>query len=381
MFIKNFFNFPPKKKYLIVHESGSEVLFRSNIIKHDETFILDLQNYRFLNFWSILYGIIFNLKIIKKSKYTWVVSSFIKIVKPHYVITFMDYIIGYYYLKKYNSKPKYLSIQVGRRNNEPGQFFSILKKTSSKYELSCDYILTYSKDHAIEYSKYINCKAIHVGSVRSNSYNLSNKVQSVNSILFISQYRSKHVKNDTLITYEDKKISHKDFFLAETYLLKIILKFCKIKNLKLKILSSLSHLDKEALFFFENILGKNNFEYLIKSDDVNSYEIVDSHKFVCGVDSTLLYEALARKSRVGVFYLRKCFIPALKDVNFGWPSKLDPSGKFWTDCCDEKEIFRVLDNILKLSDNDWSLNTKNVISNVMQYDERNQILKSILNND
>ena len=61
MFIKNFFNFPPKKKYLIVHESGSEVLFRSNIIKHDETFILDLQNYRFLNFWSILYGIIFNL--------------------------------------------------------------------------------------------------------------------------------------------------------------------------------------------------------------------------------------------------------------------------------------------------------------------------------
>ena len=44
-------------------------------------------------------------------------------------------------------------------------------------------------------------------------------------------------------------------FLAEIYILKIILKFCKIKNLKLKILSSLSHLDKEANLF-ENILGK-----------------------------------------------------------------------------------------------------------------------------
>ena len=186
MFIKNFLKFPPKKKYLIVHESGSEVLFRSNIIKNDETFILDFQNYKFLNFWSILYGVVFNLKIIKKSKYAWVVYSFIKIVKPQYVITFMDYIIDYYYLKKYNSNPKYLSIQVGRRNNEPGQFFSILKKISSKFELSCDYIFTYSKDHAIEYSKYIKCKAIHAGSVRSNSHDLSNKVKCQFNFIYIS---------------------------------------------------------------------------------------------------------------------------------------------------------------------------------------------------
>ncbi len=100
-FIKNFINIPPKKKYLIINESGSEILFKDNLISKKSALIIDFRTNKYLNIWAIIIGLIYNLKIFKKSKYAWVIASYARLVSPTYVITFMDYIIHFYYAKQY----------------------------------------------------------------------------------------------------------------------------------------------------------------------------------------------------------------------------------------------------------------------------------------
>jgi len=377
-FFYNFFKKPPKKKFLIVNESGSEVLLREKIININNTFIINFKKRNYLNIWIVIYGLIYNYKLFKKSKYAWIVATTSLFVEPKYTITFMDYILHFYYVKKYYPNSKYISIQVGRRNNEPGQFFDNLKRLSYKKEFICDYILAYSKYHAIEYSKYIKCESLNTGSIRSNSLKIKNNEQITDSILFISQFRSNIPKKRAVMIYDGLKIEHDQFFKAEIHILKKILRFCKNKNLKLKILSSLTSLENEAINFYDNLIGKGNYEFIKKDNNDQSYNIVDSHKFVCGIDSTLLYETLARKSRVGVFYVRKCFIKPLKNIKFGWPANLNTDGLFWTHDIKEEEIYRVLNNILYLSDNDWFLKTNSVIEKIMNYDHKNTIIKNLI---
>ena len=144
-----FLFFPPNKKYLIVDRQGSEVLFRNGLISKFDTHILDMRRLdKFLNFWVIVYGIIRFLPLIKKSKYAWIVASTAALVKPKFVITFMDYILHFYLLKEVYPQPTYISIQVGRRAGEPGTFFDLVQKKAKTTNLTCDYILTYSNSHA-----------------------------------------------------------------------------------------------------------------------------------------------------------------------------------------------------------------------------------------
>tara|TARA_B100000575_G_C23114566_1_gene644178 strand:+ start:710 stop:1852 length:1143 start_codon:yes stop_codon:yes gene_type:complete len=377
-FFYNFLKKPSKKKFLIVNESGSEVLLREKIIDINNSYIINFKSKNYFNLWIIVYGLIYNYKLFKKSKYAWIIASLSYFVEPKYTITFMDYIFHFYYVKKYYPNSKYISIQVGRRNNEPGQFFDNLRKLSYKKEFFCDYILAYSKFHAIEYSKYIKCVSLNTGSIRSNSLKIKTNEQALDSILFISQFRSNFPKKRAVMIYDGYKVEHEQFFNAEIYVLKKILKFCQNKNLKLRILSSLKSLENEAINFYDNLIGRDNYEFINKLSNDQSYDIVDNHKFVCGIDSTLLYEALARKSRVGVFYTRKCFIEPLKNIKFGWPAKLNKNGLFWTHDIKEEEIYRVLNNLIYLSDNDWFLKTNDVISSVMHYDENNTIIKNLI---
>ena len=55
---------------------------------------------------------------------------------------------------------------------------------------------------------------------------------------------------------------------------------------------------------------------------------------------------------------------------------LNTEGLFWTHDIKEDEIYRVLNNILYLSDNDWFLKTNSVIDKIMNYDDKKiQLLK------
>lgn len=393
-FIINFFRIPKNKKYIIVNPSGSEILFKNKYISKNECFIIDFNDLIFskknneknnhsnvLNFWILFFGLIKNPKLFIKSKYAWFVVSSAILVRPKFIITYMDYVLHFYLAKNYYNKSRYISIQVGRRSSEPGAFFELLKKISKQEKLRCDYIFTYNKNHANFYKKYIDTDAISSGSIRSNSYKILNEKKIEDSLLFISQFRNPKITN-VFMKFNEVSISHLDFYKSELELLKLIIKYCKKNNFKLKILSAatLKHRMEDEIIFYNKHIGKENYEMLEKKYIGHSYHLTDKFKYVCGINSTLLYEALGRGSRVGLFYIRGEFIPSVKNVKFGWPYDVNESGIFWTHKFSYQEVSRIIGNLINLSEKEWINNTKNIIENVMLFDKDNVKLRSILNN-
>jgi surface carbohydrate biosynthesis protein len=124
----------------------------------------------------------------------------------------MDYQINFYRLKAHEKNPIYISIQTGRRSIESGQFFDVLR-TKNYSNLSCDYIFCMGEAHAKEYSKYIKCRAIPSGMVRSNIVPLGRKDLEKKEVLFVSQYRAR--KNDPMVISSSVIVPWDLFYKAE----------------------------------------------------------------------------------------------------------------------------------------------------------------------
>ena len=220
MFSMSFWRKPKISKYMIVMPGGAKELFDSNIVSKKETFVLDLSQYKWLNFYILLHGLIYRRELLFKNNYLFITLSYIHLLKSKYVITWMDYQINFYWLKAYIKNPIYISLQTGRRSIEPGQFFDILR-TKNYSDLSCDYIFCMGDAHAKEYMKYIECQAIPSGIVRNNMMPITSEKTISNEILFLSQYRSLSnlESKDNYTSYKDKVISHNTFFKVEKILL------------------------------------------------------------------------------------------------------------------------------------------------------------------
>jgi len=196
LFVKSFWKKPNACKYLVVMPGGAQELFDNKILPANKTFVLDLMNYKWLNFFIVINGLIKRRELLFKNNYLFIVLSYIDVLNSKYVVTWMDYQVNFYWLKTYQKNPIYISLQTGRRSTEPGQFFDLLK-TKNYSNLSCDYIFCQGEAHAKEYSKYIKCKAIPSGLVRGNMVPIDTFELEKKEVLFVSQYRSK--KNDPFV--------------------------------------------------------------------------------------------------------------------------------------------------------------------------------------
>ena len=185
IFSKNFWTYPQKSKNLIIDSAGADELFASSILRKNETLIVDLDHYRWANFFTLIHAFWKRPGMLFQDKFCFVFLSYIELTNARNVITWMDYIISFYRLKNFKEEPQYISIQTGRRSNEPGEFFDSLKKLGDK-SLTCDYVFCFGEAHKREYEKYIKCTAIPGGSVRSNLVPIVNLKQK-KEILFLSQ--------------------------------------------------------------------------------------------------------------------------------------------------------------------------------------------------
>ena len=358
--------------------SGAKDLFDHNILSPKETFVLDLVNYKWLNLFIIINGLMKRRELLFKNNYLFIVLSYIDALHSQYVITWMDYQVNFYWLKAYIKNPIYISIQTGRRSIEPGYFFDLLQ-TKSYSNLSCDYIFCMGEAHAKEYSKYIKCKAISSGLVRCNMVPISNEGKS-NEILFISQYRSltSLASKDHFTSYSDKVISHDTFYKVEKLLLPLLVNYCKNESIKFNILSPLASNELEEEIFYNNLIGSENYNFIKHQDSTSGYKAADSYKFIIGVNSTLNYEVLARnKNRIVLFDSRGkyCGIPF---DTFGWPLDLDPKGPFWTNEITENEFQRLMNFLIDGSDEQWFECTDPVIKKLTSFDNDNSLLRKVL---
>lgn len=103
--------------------------------------------------------------------------------------------------------------------------------------------------------------------------------------------------------------------------------------------------------------------------------MVDQAQVIVGIDSTLLYESIARGNRTAFFTLRNAFDPSRK---FAWPADYPESGPFWTNKMDVSEFERVMDYITQVSDEDWEAARLKYVKDLMEYDPGNSQFISLM---
>ena len=174
----------------------------------------------------------------------------------------------------------------------------------------------------------------------------------------------------------EKNVPWDKFYNAEHKLLPLLNDFCIKNNLLLRICGgSESENEKD---FFQNILNDKNWEYIERKNTYSSYNEIDNADLVVFIDSTLGYEAMGRGLKVGAFTIRGEDLET-DDHDFGYHSNLSKKGIFWTNECNINEMKRIMEFLLKISDEEWFQFSSPFTNKLMAYDNNNSIFLNILN--
>jgi surface carbohydrate biosynthesis protein len=124
------------------------------------------------------------------------------------------------------------------------------------------------------------------------------------------------------------------------------------------------------------VLALGNFWLDMETQALTS-TLSKSH-IVVFIDSTVGYEALSRGKRTAAFVCRVIGKPH-KSESFGWPADLPDSGSFWSNETSEKEFERIMDYLNSIGDREWAAECRNLIPQIMAFDEGNKHLEVLLN--
>ena len=255
-----------------------------------------------------------------------------------------------------------------------------IKKGKFKKE-KVDYLITFGKSPSKKYAQLIKTKNIISGSIRNNLFKNIKKTDN-KYIVFISTYKHRLFDRGTFTKKNGESIS---FPVAkktqDLIILKLLLKFSKMNNLGIKIISrgfKKEDLQREKSYF-TSLIG-NNFELLEKKKTYDSYKTIRKYRNFVYVTSTLGVEALSLGRRAAVInaYHKLFDLSGGENMRYGWPQQISSKGPFWTNDFSEKEIFRVLNFMYKSKDYHWNKIKKKYVDPSMIYDYKNIKLKKTL---
>jgi len=298
---------------------------------------------------------------------------YINYIKPKLVITHIDNSKLFYELstKIFNIKTGF--IQNGTRGIVADIFETI--KVNPRYHV--DFMFVHGEEIGKLYSKYIKGKVIPIGSIKNNLkpylFNQSEK----KNIAFISQWFPR-IKDDFLIKTKDYSISHEKFYLAESIVLSFLSEWCEKNEYELTILGRemLENTKIQEHNFYKSLI-KNKFIFSSRSKTLNSYDVIDQFKLITGINSTLVYECLARGKKTAAFTIRGPLL-GIDGTNFGWPGRYEDIGPFWTNRADESDFKKIMDYLRDISDKDWSGICSDTMKNIISHDPGNKIIKKHL---
>ncbi|MDI7182281.1 LA_1612 family putative O-antigen biosynthesis protein [Leptospira santarosai] len=351
---------PKRAQVLIFDRCGSDNL----LLYLDKRYvsILDVRGESF-NIYIFLKCLL-TFRISKKYYYAYYINS----VQPNVVITFIDNNWPFYSLKSMSRNITTVLVQNGWRVNIKEQFES---EDSNAYKV--DYMFLFNRNIGTIYSKHLEGKIIANGSFLNNYHSASNN-NKAKSVLFISQYRPKN-NSEAFFFVNNRPILYEDFYLAEKFLLTKLSSYCAQNDFRLEIGASNSKDIDSQYEFFKNAVGNENFDFLIKDEMTTAYSMVDQAQVIVGIDSTLIYESIARGNRTVFFTLRSSFDSSRK---FAWPADYPDSGPFWTNKMDESEVERVMDYITQVSGEEWEDTRLKYTKDLMEYDPGNSQFISLM---
>ena len=297
-------------------------------------------------------------------------DSFIRLVQPRLIISFIDNNMNFHQLSRRHPKIKTIMIQNGYRTRSMDLFGRDIPKTKGLV----DHIFIFGAATSDYYSKYLEGDFHPSGSLINNATPISHQTRS-NSLVFISQF-SPGLK---MVSGPDGNIiSQQEFYNSEKMVLPQLSKWCKKNQMKLVISGTqgLSHSETEYEFF-GSMIPPEDFLLVPKESRSSSYGLIDQIRLFCFIDSTLGYEALTRGARGVAINVRAA---DLKDESFKfcWPRDIGNSGPFWTNSTAYSEIEKVLTFALDSDQDTWNQAVAHTMGGVMEFDPDNSVLKEIL---
>ncbi len=361
------FRLPRKSKILIYDNCGSELIC---------WYLVDYKPEILYTRKEILYVKFLFSCLFKKNIKTNYIDSYINYVDPLIIITFIDNNAEFYLLKSRHPKRITILIQNGIRTKYGPPFASDF---NSKYFV--DHMLLFGKKICDEYSKVIKGKTYSIGSFKNN-FHIKHQATLSNSITFISTYT-----DSSNILLGNLTIPKLDFMRVEVELLEYLIKFCN-KNKKhiILVLRNKKNVN-EKLFsdeskFFKKIFEKENFSNYVISNKNSSYDDIDSSELIIGVDSTLLYESIAREKKTFIFSSRNK-ISGLESYNFAWPLLYNEIGPFWSNNLNEDIFNECMMKIQNLDRTQWiqEVSRVNYLVDVMNYEFGNSTFQKIVKSE
>ena len=316
---------------------------------------------------------IFDIYFWKKNFFLAYCRQIIRMSSPKLVITLIDNNKNFYLLSSENKNILTLFIQNGVRTKYVDIFSNI--DHNEKYRV--DFMLVFNRIIAEKYKNYIKGKTFVIGSLKNNHFQGAKKKITTNTVVFISCYRPK-VKEFLYLDDKNQPIYWEDFYNLDSKITAWLGEWCYENNKELVICSNGRDKSEEKNFYSSILNKKNSIWHISNKDNIfSSYETIDKADIVINTISTLGYEAFGRGKKTAFFTGRGKLIND-NSRNFAWPLELDDNGPFWCNNPKKTDFYNILNDLNKLSSEDWEALTKEYQENIMYYNPKNTKLKKIL---
>lgn len=354
----------PKKAFIVLLDpTGMDVLLQHT--SRNQVCLIDIYNE--LNVWVILSCII-KFKI-SRLNYC---LEYCKIVQPRLIITFVDNALLNWRVMNSRQDIESAIVQCAWRG-EVCDIFDALKFNPPADQFCINHLLLFNKYISKIYMHYIKGTAHPIGSFRSNYIKKTNTSR-LKTLLFISQYRPPK-KFPIKIMHTRQLISMQEMYSPEKALLPLLQNFCKKNNMRLQVCGHGS--SNEERTFFGSLIPTDDWDFVPNLHRYHCYEIVDSAGIVVAIDSTLGYEAIARRAKIGLFLAREAILQN-ESYRFGWPAPLERAGPFWTDSINSEEVDRILGYLMNLTSEQWETAIETLAPELVANDPDNSQLNQIV---
>lgn len=353
--IKFRFDFPKKNKLLLFDNSHNLIL--KKIIKREFN-ILYLRDDKQIYFWIYLKQIIFF--DFRFETYT---KNYIKFTSPKVIITFNDARYQLYKLKKTFKKIYFISVVNGVRLDH---WFKKREKIWPK-NLKCDYFFVLNKHYISKYQNLVKSNYIPHGHFRNNLIKIK-KTKFRNEFLYLSQV---YDSGKTGIDHEDFEHYKKIFSFLNLFLNK------NKKKIHILLRRNKKNPRQSIEIDFYKKIFKSNCIFHQSNKWQKKYKILDEFENILFSTSTMGYEAIGRKKKIA------CLGPPKSYRNsknyFGWPSQNSKKYNFFSiKEVNYKEVERVMENIMRCSQNKWNKKYYPIVKDQSYFDSDNYKLRNTI---
>mgnify|MGYP001159493540 CR=1 FL=1 len=350
----------PNRKDILIYDSHS-VGYSQFLFPKKKCEILNVR-YESINLYVLLATFLaFGIKNFKDNYK----KKFIELVSPKIVYTAISGNLAFYKLKNIYNKPTYICDQHGMskvgNSYKESEFYEEAKKymRENKKQLRADHMFFFGKNYAAKDSKIIKGNFHIFGNTKNNHFKIKAKKvkKKINSIMFIASGR----------------IGMGNTFKRDQIIFANLTKFCEKKNIKLFFASRLGVSDE---IFCRNNFAKGNWIYLPRTSIQKTYQNLNKQKMVVLSHSSLGFEALSKGLKCAFF-----------SPNFpekGHHGKYPKSGLFWTNSLIYYDFEKLVNRVMRFSNNKWKKIVNKYSAEILTYDPSNikkkKLIRSVLKN-